>query len=97
MVMSPMTTVMMFVDLFLAGFFCLFATLFNDFDIVVKYGCDDWYHVGFDHSGSYVFSSSDADVNYTLKCKIPFPHAHHVRTPTLLQYADETFDASIDG
>lgn len=83
MIVSSVTTVM-FMYLFLAGFFRLFAAFFDDFDVIVKNGGYYWHHVGLDNTSAYIFSSSDTDINHTLESKIPFPHAHHIFTPALL-------------
>lgn len=88
---------MMVVALLLFGLLCLLATFINSFCIVVEDGSDDGNHVSLNNSGADVFRASDADIDNTLKSKVPLPHSHHVLTTTLLEDANETLDASING
>jgi hypothetical protein len=87
----------MVVALLLFGLLCLLAAFINSFCIVVEDGSDDGNHVSLNNSGANVFRASDADIDNTLKSKVPLPHSHHVLTTALLQNADEALDASIDG
>jgi hypothetical protein len=94
--MASMTTMVMFVHLFLVGLFGLFAAFLDDLDVIVKNSSYDWHHISFDNTSPHVFGSSDANIDHALESKVPFPHSHHILTPSLLQYADEAFDASIN-
>lgn len=74
-----------------------FPTLLDDLPVVVEDGGYDRHHVGLNNPGTYRLSTPDTDVDDALEGEIPFPHFHHVLTPALLEDADETFDAAIDG
>jgi hypothetical protein len=87
----------MIVALLLFGLLCLLAAFINSLCIVVEDGSDDGNHVSLNNSGADVFRASDADIDNTLKSKVPLPHSHHVLTTTLLENANETLDASING
>lgn len=89
--------VMVVVDLLVLGLVGLFAALVNDSDVVVKDGGDDRNHVSLDDSGADVLGAADANVDDTLESEVPLPHAHHVFAAALLEDANKTFDASIDG
>lgn len=87
----------MVVALLLFGLLRLLAAFINSFCIVVEDGSDDRNHVSLNNSGADVFRASDADIDNTLKSKVPLPHSHHIFTTTLLENANETLDASVDG
>jgi hypothetical protein len=91
-----MVVMVMVVYLFLLNFIGLFSTSVNNFDIVVKNSCDDRNHVGFNNTRAYVFRSTHTDIDNTLERQVPFPHSHHVLTPTLFEDANKTLDAAID-
>lgn len=92
-----LVAVVMVADVFQLGFLSPLPALFNDLDVVVENGGYDGDHVGLDDPGPDGLGAADANVDDTLEGKIPLPHAHHIFTPPLLEDADETLDASIDG
>ena len=67
MIVSPMSTMMMIVHLFLVGFFGLFAALLDDLDVVVKNCGNDRHHIGLDNSCSYALCSPHTDVDDALE------------------------------
>jgi hypothetical protein len=89
--------VVVVINLLLLGLLALLAAFFNHLDVVVKDGGNDWNHIGLDYSRPDIFGSTNAYVHDALECKVPFPHAHHILTPTLLEDANQALDASIDG
>lgn len=85
------------VNMLLFRFLGLFTTFVDDFDVIIEDSGDDWNHVGFDDPGTNILCTSNANINHALESEIPFPHAHHILTATLLEDADKSFDAPIDG
>ena len=85
------------VVLLLLGLLCLLTTLINSLGVVIEDGSDDGDHIRLNNAGADVFRASDADIDDTLESKVPLPHSHHIFATALLQNADKTLDAAIDG
>ena len=66
-------------------------------DVVVQKGGDYRDHVGLDDSGADLFRASHTTVDDTLKGQTPLPHFHDILAPALLEDANESFDAAING
>lgn len=87
----------MVLNMLVLGLLSLFAAFVNNFDIVVEDGGNNGNHVSLYDSGPHILCASNADIDDALKSKIPLPCAHHILAPALLENADESLDASIDG
>lgn len=96
-IVATMPTMVMVMQLFLTGLFGLFATLFDDFDVIIEDGGNDGYHVCLDDSSADILGTTNTDVDDALEGQVPLPHAHHILAATLLEDADKAFDAAIDG
>ena len=96
LVMTSMSLVVV-ADVFLFSFLGLLPALLDDFDVVVQNCSNDWDHIGLDNPRTHILGAANANIDNTLEGKVPFPHAHHIIATTLLQDADKTFDASVDG
>ena len=94
--MLPVAMVVI-VNLLLFSLFCLLAAFLDDFDVIIEDSGDDGNHVRLDHTGANPFGAANTYVDDTLKGEVPLPHTHHVFAATLFEYADEAFDAAIDG
>lgn len=71
--------------------------LIEDLQVVVEDGGNDGHHVGLDDPCPDALRAAHTDVDNTLEGEAPFPHLHQILTPALLEDADESFDAAIDG
>lgn len=88
---------MMMMAVLVLGFLGLCPYVFNDFDVVVEDCGNHGDHISLHHPSPNSFCAPNAYVDDTLESQIPLPHVHHVFAATLLQDADQPFDAAIDG
>jgi hypothetical protein len=77
--------------------FRLLSTSIHHLYVIVEYRSDNWDHIGLHHSCADILRASDPNIDHTLECQIPFPHIHHILTPSCLQQAYQSLDAAIDG
>lgn len=68
-----------------------------DLYVVIENCSDNRDHVSLHHPRPDRLRASDADIDNTLECEIPFPHIHHVFASACLEEADQSLDTAIDG
>lgn len=73
------------------------ATLVDDPDVIVEYGCNDRNHISLDNPSPYILRAANPNIEHTLKGEIPFPHLHHLLASSLLENAYQPFHAAVDG